>query len=172
MVPLIAVTVMEYVPVGVPGSVMVMVLPPPPHAPRATDTKATENNAKTSFDRRFFIGIASSRRPTRRATPLAIRKSGLLKRAPKVCGAVVVIVTVVLPLVTIEEGFAEQVASLIVAGTAQLRATVPVNPGPEVTATEAVPDWPGAEMVKLVAFADRLKPGTTVTVSGADVEAR
>ena len=82
------------------------------------------------------------------------------------------IVIVVLPLVTIDDGLAEQVASFIVAGTVQLRATVPVNPGPEVTTTEEVPDWPGAEMLTLVGFADRAKPGTTVTVSGIDVEAK
>ena len=43
-------------------------------------------------------------------------------------GAVVVTVSVVLPLVDTEVGFNAQVLSVIAAGTEQLKLTVPVNP--------------------------------------------
>jgi hypothetical protein len=43
-------------------------------------------------------------------------------------GAIVVIVSVVLPLVVREIGFSEQPPPVIAAGTAQVKVTVPVNP--------------------------------------------
>jgi hypothetical protein len=84
---------------------------------------------------------------------------------------VVVTVTVVLPLVAREEGFAEQVASFIVAGTAQLKVIVAANPPAGLTVIEELPDCPGAEMLKLAGFADKLKPGISVTVIGVEEEA-
>jgi hypothetical protein len=87
---------------------------------------------------------------------------------PIVCGAVVSIVAVTLPLVVTELALNEQAASDIAGGTAQVKATVPVNPVPGVTVMVEVPDWPGAEMLTLVGFAARLKSGTTVTATGDD----
>lgn len=81
-----------------------------------------------------------------------------------------VTVSVALPLVTREGGLNEQVASFIVAGTMQLRAIVPVNPPLGLSVIDEVPDCPGAEMLMLVGFADKLKPGMTVTLIGVEVE--
>lgn len=111
-----------------------------------------------------------SRRPARSATPVAISKSGLLGRAARVCGPVVVIVRVVLPLVTSDDGFAEQVASFIVVGTTQLNVTVPVNPVSGLIVIVEDPLCPGAVIVMLVGFDDNSKPGMTVIVRGAEVE--
>jgi hypothetical protein len=169
--PPAAVTETEYVPAGVPGSVVPPpppLLPPPPHPPSAI--KATKSKAPTTSSRRFFTGKASKRSAPSKASPPAMGKSGRLRKAITVCGPVVETVNVVLPLVTIEEGLAEQVASLIVGGTRQLKATVPVNPPLGLTATDKVPDCPGAEMRTLAGFADKLKPGVSVTVIGVEAE--
>lgn len=94
-----------------------------------------------------------------------------MRRAATVCGPVVATVIAVLPLVAREEGFTEQVASVIFGGTVQLNVTVPVNPPVGLTVIEDIPDCPGAEMVRLAGLADRLKPGMTVTVIAAEAEA-
>jgi hypothetical protein len=126
---------------------------------------------RTVFSRRFFAGIVIRRRPASRAVPPAIGKSGPLPKAATVCGPTVVTVTSVLPLPVMEGGLTEQVASLIVGGTVQLKAIVPVNPPVGLTVIDEVPDCPGAEMLTLAGFTDKVKPGMTVTTSGVEAEA-
>jgi hypothetical protein len=62
------------------------------------------------------------------APPPGTIQRGLLNGPGAAEGAVVVTVSVVLPLVAMELGFSEQPARVIVAGTAQVKLIVPVNP--------------------------------------------
>jgi hypothetical protein len=74
----------------------------------------------------------------------------------------VVTVSIALPLVANdakEAGFTEQLASVIVIGTAQLKLTVPLNPVAGLTVIVDIPAWPGDGMVMLAGFADRVKSG-------------
>jgi hypothetical protein len=59
---------------------------------------------------------------------------------PTVCGAVVVTVSVVLPLVVTVAGDIEQADSFIAVGTLQLKLTTPVNPLMGLTVSLAVAD--------------------------------
>ena len=173
--PPAAVTETEYVPVGVPGSVAPPSpppLPPPPHPPSAAATKAPISRTPTNHPQPTLLHCESQEeKGCKQGCSAGQGKSGSLRKATTVCGPVVETVNVVLPLVTMEDGFAEHVASLIVGGTMQLKVTVPVNPPLGFTATDDVPDCPGVGMLTLAGFTDKLKPGMTVTVVGIEAEA-
>ena len=81
-----------------------------------------------------------------------------------------VTVSVVLPLVNKEVGFNAQVLSVMAAGTAQLKLTVPVKPLMGVSVMAVVRLWPGAAMTILAGFADKVKSVALemVTVTGVE----
>lgn len=75
---------------------------------------------------------------------------------------------VALPLLLSDAGLRVHVAAAIVAGSAQAKLTASLKPAPKPAVRVEVPDWPGALMLKLVGFAENVKPGTTVTVVRAE----
>jgi hypothetical protein len=97
-------------------------------------------NPKAVFHRRRFAGILSRNRQMIMARQPPMNQSGPLKKPVAVCGAVVVTVSVVVPVVTSEAGLSEQLASFIVAGTAHAKLTAPVNPLVGLRVRVVVPD--------------------------------
>jgi hypothetical protein len=97
-------------------------------------------NPKAVFHRRRCAGILRRNRQMIMATHPPMNQPGPLKRPVAVCGAVVVTVSVVVPLVVTEAGLSEQLASFIVAGTVQVMLAVPMNPLVGLTVRVVVPD--------------------------------
>jgi hypothetical protein len=142
-----------------------LLLPPPPHPPDAADARAHNNSTNAMFHWRLLAAMTNSNRPASRIPPL-----GKLRTLGTALAAVVLTVSIVLPLALIEGGLNEQLAASMVAGIWQLKVTVPVRPPPYVLVMVEVPDWPGAVMLTLAGFDDIRRPGVTVTDAGADVE--
>jgi hypothetical protein len=87
--------------VGVPGELVLELLPPQATKPAAS--KAKTSKSKASFTRRFFLGISSKRIQATRAPALGINQRGRLNRRNAVDGAVVFTVIIVEPLGTEKE---------------------------------------------------------------------
>ena len=158
-------------PGGVPGVWTGGVLPPP-HATRVAASKTRPVNPKANFKRRVFVVMNSRKRNVRRAPTPGTIQGGLLNGPGTTPGAVVLTVSVLLPLVVMEVGFSVHVAS-IAAGVAQVRLTAPVNPKTGVTLMVAWPDPPGAEIVmgaELVTLVDKEKFAVTGTETAGEVE--
>lgn len=172
-VPLVPVTVIVYVPAGVPEFPPPPLLDPPPHPMSAAANSAAASSPSANFNRRFFVEITRrSSRPRRKVAPPVTNQLGP-GRGPTAEGAVVVTVSVVDPLAAAEVGLSEQPGPSDTTGaTTQLNETVPENALRGETAIVEAPDWPG-ETVKLAGFgAERLKSAAedTVTVVAAEVE--
>jgi len=142
-----------------------LLLPPPPHPPDAVAASTQNRSAKAMFHRRLLAATANSNKAASRTPPP--RRSPRLGAAP---AAVVLTVSVVLPVALMEDGLNEQLAACMVAGTWQLKLTVPVRPPPYVLAMVEVPDWPGAEILTVAGFGDIARPGVMVTVVGAELD--
>lgn len=165
-----AVTVTEYVPAGVPGSVVGtgLLLDPPPHPTAIADTKQMHASPSANFRRLRLAGMLSINRHTiTNPPPNGSHPEGRRAGLPAVCGAVVVTVSVVLPLVGTKVGESEQVDSFIAAGTEQVKFTIPVNPLTALTVRGVDADWPALGMLKLAASAVKVKPGDAVAVEFA-----
>src|SRR5439155_15748686 len=100
----------------------------PPHPKTPAVSRTTHASPNANFNWRRLRGMLNRSRQPNRVPPPRINHASGFNRPPTVCGAVVATVRTVVPVVVTEVGDKEQLASLMFAGTAQVKLTAPVNP--------------------------------------------
>ena len=151
-----------------------VVLLPPPQATNAAVSRTRNSDPKASFNRRLLVGMSSRKKAAKIAPPMGTNQRGLLNGPSTVDGAAVFTVSVVELPGVVWVGTSEQLAAVIVDGTAQVKVTVPVKVPMALSPIVVLPKLPGAEMANEGGFATKLKSGVpleTVIVRGELTEA-
>jgi hypothetical protein len=168
--PLVPVTVIVYVFAGVPGFPPPLLDPPPPQPMRAPATSAAASNPNANFNRRLFVEIARRRSRLRSTAAPPVTNQFGPEIGTTAEGAVVVIVSIVVPL-DVGLGLNMQPGGSETTGvTMQLNETAPENPLTGEIVIVEVADPPGGIELGLAVVADKLKlaAAVTVTVVGAE----
>ena len=114
------------------------------------------------------IDIASKAAIHPNAIPPAVPSGGIPTRGwTSACGGVVFTVSVTWPLPVIELGFTKQAASVSEFGSEQVKLMGAVKFEEPATVIVEVPDWPGCEIVVVVALSVK---SSTAIASASDTD--
>jgi hypothetical protein len=167
----------ETVPNGVPGFFGVLLPPPPQAAPKARIANNSAANTKSRlFLRREANAIASADRRHNRAIPRGAFQFVAVGAVPEAAVELNVSVAIVVPFAgSVNAEIVQVISSVVVVPHVEdERLPEPVSPPTLVNVRVVEADWPGAEIVTELGFAETVKEGgaVTVIVTCAEVEER